>query len=496
MDNVGHNLLILVLPAVLACQSGCNLFMHDKSKSEAAKTAKQAFDDFSKSSPQRYDALVKNLQRIAAEEDALASELAANTDIARVTLGPTATFKSLVAEITATEEQLKSFQETPHKALVDKLDIDEAHKKSIADGAAAVAAAQERVSAAKKDVTRWNATEAVLLKAIESLPEFREKAKERPLGDALGDTVESLSDKDFTFSDADGTQVKKKVKEFVKELGNDAAKDIAKGELKGFPKAPGADLVIMNLALELAKIQQKRAKHAQQRAETLAVASHDAWVAAELSRQLLNDKLEQLKKAGREYSEKDTNGESLMDATPLQAIVLERAQLKRTAAEGEAQLENDLSNAAKTHDTERQRIAGLSSGQQKLDAQTAFEKRIAADAASHAKLEAAVDQTLKESAEGALTNIGLILDCLRQTSVARAMADRTIKTFELRMARAEHESSIAESALNDEEWRAVISSGINGLDRYYENGVRSEDVANYIRLGQAVATGVIAGKVD
>jgi hypothetical protein len=76
------------------------------------------------------------------------------------------------------------------------------------------------------------------------------------------------------------------------------------------------------------------------------------------------------------------------------------------------------------------------------------------------------------------------------------MAVRTTKMFDLQMARVAHENSIADSALNDEEWRAVMSSGIDGLNQYFQNGVRPEDVANFIQLGQVIAQGIIAGKMN
>src|SRR4051812_4638020 len=64
-------LVDVVLVGLSLCQSGCGLYMYDKGKSDAVKSAKTAFGDFTKKSPDRYDAMIKNLQRVAAEEDAL-----------------------------------------------------------------------------------------------------------------------------------------------------------------------------------------------------------------------------------------------------------------------------------------------------------------------------------------------------------------------------------------------------------------------------------------
>lgn len=439
------SLMGICVVGLLLSQSGCNLYMHDKGRSESAKSAKTAFEDFAKKSPDRYDVMVKNLQRIAVEEDALISDLAVHADETRVTLTPTMPFSDLLADIqklTGDPDsqppkpgEIVTFQREQYKAIKEVLDVTQAHKDSIADTTVAVKAAQDRVNAAKDDLTRWNKVQAVLLTAIESLPDFRKATDGKPLGDTLGAAAATIGEKELKYTDADGAEKTEKLKKILIDLGKGAAAGVEKEGLKDFIKAPGADLVILNLALELTKIHQRRAKLVVERDQALVVSAHDGYMAAEISRQLLAESFNQLVLLDSKHSTKDGSGKSTRDTTPLKIIAASRAVIAR---------------------------AGAGAGE----------------------------------VDDARANVASLLSSLRQAAVARAMAIRTIRTFEVNVARVAHGHSIADSALNNEEWRAVIASGIEGLDQYYESGVRPEDVANYISLGQAIAAGVIAAKVD
>lgn len=59
----------------------------------------------------------------------------------------------------------------------------------------------------------------------------------------------------------------------------------------------------------------------------------------------------------------------------------------------------------------------------------------------------------------------------------------------------EHEYLIKLSAANAAEHEALIERGLQGIETYHNGGLTSEDVANFIRAAQAIATAVIAGGV-
>jgi hypothetical protein len=85
---------------------------------------------------------------------------------------------------------------------------------------------------------------------------------------------------------------------------------------------------------------------------------------------------------------------------------------------------------------------------------------------------------------------------LRKLTVADSMSLRAQLALQRDAARLDHEESLLDAQVNDREWKAVLRAGVGVLNQYEQGGFTREDAANLIRIAQAIALGVIAGKVD
>jgi hypothetical protein len=88
-----------------------------------------------------------------------------------------------------------------------------------------------------------------------------------------------------------------------------------------------------------------------------------------------------------------------------------------------------------------------------------------------------------------------ILMFVREEAIAESILSRVRTLAPLAIARLNHENSILISNINDQEYQALIQSGVAGLVAYHDGGLTAQDVANVINFAQAVGVGVIAGRV-
>jgi len=84
------------------------------------------------------------------------------------------------------------------------------------------------------------------------------------------------------------------------------------------------------------------------------------------------------------------------------------------------------------------------------------------------------------------------LNPLRYTVSAESLIAYQEALLDVRLARIEHQASIARSEIGDQAWQALIASGLDGLVAYHAGGVTKEDIANIIRLAQSIALYLIA----
>ncbi|BBK43494.1 hypothetical protein STVA_35140 [Allostella vacuolata] len=176
---------------------------------------------------------------------------------------------------------------------------------------------------------------------------------------------------------------------------------------------------------------------------------------------------------GRELAEleRERAEKRLIAVAARQQIFQDFVLADRTATEMLAQAEAHLRNSG-LRDGQTTAVAVL-----KEKRATGTPKRLADDAG------ALVDRQ---------NAISLLLFAPRMVVGADWLVVRQSGLTGLRLARARHQESIAQSQVGDRAWQAVIASGLDGLAAYHQGGVTDEDIANLIRLAQGIALFIIA----
>jgi len=421
---------------------GCSFIpshIHNEAKATTARQARDAMAEYSKNAPKMYSSMLINVDRFRTEETYLLADLATNASDSLVTKAPSMIWSGLSERLEKKTTELNglkvSLGETAAAALGEQTAI-LANAKSLAER---LAAARAALKAAKDDVTSWNATIALIRDAIGQLPA---SSGSRSGSAALSDVqsaIKAAANRQIEFVDADGTTVKTSVSEIVQkrvpallESLNGSGGDGA--VVKALPDAPGLQVVLATLGLELAQVEQRRAQVRLERiAQTIEVLD-DAQVQLAVADKLLDP------------------AKTWADA------------LARTSPRSNAFVE-----------ISRARMQALA----KIPPSTAEPMR--------ADFQPMLD---------AINAASLSLVNLRDVVVGESILARVSSTTPVALARIEHTRSIVESSINDRQYQAVINSGLAGLVAYHEGGLTSEDIANVIRFVQAVAVGVLAGRVD
>jgi gas vesicle protein len=399
--------------------------------------------EYAQNSPKMYSTMLANVERFRAEEEYLLTELTTNFSDSLVTKAPSMTWGALQVRVSGDPKSLEAQLGTLKTSLGQNAESiyadDKNARQDLKTLAERVAAARSAVAAAKDQITSWNASIALLRDAIQRLPAAVKSSSATRGAADLKTAIESAASRQIEYVDADGKTVKDTVSDVVRKRVPDLLDRLKEpGEdkktlLSLLPDAPGLGLVLANLGLELAQAEQRRA---QLRLE---------WCAAVA--EVLDDALVQIRVA-----------ETLVESS-----------------------KKWLSDA-------------------RLDAQSnAFEGVLRARMQARAMLSQVKGEPRKADFQPVLSAINAAsgeLVNLRDIILAESITARVSSTTHVALARLEHIRSITESSINDSQYQALIRSGLAGLVRYHEGGLTSEDVANVIRLVQAIAVGVLTGKVD
>jgi hypothetical protein len=436
-----------VLIAVVLC--GCSLLpshIHREEDAVAAKKAQAELTAFADHSGSMYQTMLTNLERFRTEQDRVIGDLAATRERALVNALASFTFK---CPARAAGER----EEAPCESLEKRAtDIEEKAKKldaeltlrvkayfkekaedltALNEARGAIAAAKKAVARAKDDADRWSQTVALLKKGISEVPlssgtqasdDSDQKSK------VLAGRLKELGEKEVQFTDVNGKLVTKKIKDVLSDqFETDGEKSLA----KVIPHAPGIELTILRLGLDLAEINKKAAEARLAQLVPRMELYEDFYSAIRLVRKLAEDL-----KFGVVAKE---------DQIPIQRYLLREAA------------------------TARAQYAVLSKeAPEKQDARALY--------------------TTVGTIAGRLVSI-------RRLTVADALLVRSETMLDVAEARLAHEESILASRFNDEMWQAVLRSGIDGLVAYHQGGFTREDAANIIRIAQAVALAFIAGGI-
>ncbi len=432
---------------------GCSFLpshIHDSDR--AARTAKLAslVDEYGEKAPGIYDTLLKSSRTVASEQDKVLAGLTANRSEAVTDELPFKTGKSLA---TVSHNVCSSLDRTRSNltAAVNSYLSEKASAEQNANTAQeAIKAAQQKVTAAQEDVTNWNATIAVLETGVAQLPspgQTKPDTKRSGLRN-LEKAVQAAGDKQVQYVDANGKTETRQINEILKDQIDVTGSD---KPLLNIPNAPGATLNILTLGVQLANLQKQAAE-------------------AKLSQLARRLQLYERVEAENElaYALLSDTGDPCQGQLPSLIVPADRSfiiQITLLADEGHA-AEQAAAEAAKSTaaDNEQQRE----------------ERLIPKLQHSNGRVLALTSDLVK----------------LRKLAIAQAVATRTSVDLTVNGPRLAHEESILDSQVNDVAWRTVIRSGVVVLDQYEQGGFTSQDAADIIAIAQAIAVGVIAGRIN
>jgi hypothetical protein len=309
-----------------------------------------------------------------------------------------------------------------------------------------VNAAQKAVDDDKQTITDWNKSTALFQTLIVSFPSD-EKAVSSQISAVHGGTpslspAQSVLEQKVTYVDADGITGSSTVGDILKSAGTQAflSEFSSTTSTVGNPSAlqqifgqpPGTQLIVANLGLELAEIEQKRA-----------------------------------------------TSELAQFTATLQYLVSAEAELQTAS-----KLFADGHEPFEILQTEYPTLSVYSA----LDCQLS-------DNSSKVCVPSGTPPPAPLTKLGKIDGLYSTIVPIREEVVGEVILTRVTTSATLNLARIDHLNSITESQFNDQAYEALIQSGLGGEESYEKGGLTAEDIANIIRFAQAVTVGVIAGQI-
>ena len=437
---------LVVVLEIAAC-SYLPSHIHDSDR--AARTSKLAglVDDYGSKSPAMYDTLLKSSRTIASEQDKLIAGLGGNRGEAMNQLLPFKNGAQLGAELSIvckalgdTQDQLKRDVDS---YLKEKAGVNAESKSATA----AISAAQAKLAEAQKNVTAWNATVAVLEKGVAESPSIEKKSSKdnKQAGlDSLKENITAVADTDVTYVDATtGKGETRRIRDVLSDQINVKADGTP---LISIPDAPGATLAILTLGVDLARIQRQAAQLRMTQLSTRLQLYERVEAETLLAKALLST-----------IGELNSPGVDACTSHPTTLIVLPTTSVTSKA--------------------------------QQLQIQVRAQEQSALKNAKNSVVE-----PMTKLNYDSLSLAGRLAD-LRYLAIAESIATRTSMDLAISEARLSHEESILVSQVNDIAWRTVIRSGVVVLNQYEQGGFTAQDAADIVSIAQAVAVGVIAGRI-
>jgi hypothetical protein len=470
--------------AGLGLLSGCGFLpshVHNEGKAKIATAAQARMQQYSKNAPAMYTAMSANVDKFKIEEDYLLGELARNFHTALITKLPTLTWKAVAERADDGGKRVTKFHQRAGKEGQDlRKRIDLAQARS-ATAESQVAKAKTEVKAAREDISAWNAYIALLQQGFKNLPD-NVKALDAGNGVAtlkgLGEAAKAIGDKEIVFTDADGKEVRKKVSKIVMEQAQKIGADITGKNEKGqplFPKAPGISLRIMNHALELAELELRKAETDLEQANERLELFQDALSETLVARQLFAD----VKKEA---------GARNPTEVPVQSIAL----VWRNAG---ITLDSFTSKKAPVDAPQAPQAPQPAQDQTPLPLRPLPLRPLPLESPQPGQNEVS-PENLASALWGHENSVAEFAYILRRLAIAESILARNESLFSVKVARLEHQHSIAQSALADATYRSLIQAQLDGLVSYHQGGFTKEDAANIVRLAQSIALFAIANNTQ
>jgi hypothetical protein len=248
--------------------------------------------EYAKNAPNMYAAMLANLDKFKIEEEYLLTELAVNFHAALVTKLPTMKWKEFLERIKADKSAVRNFKTQIQMETEAYLKNRGEAETKLKTAEEAVAAAKKAVQSAKEKVTAWNAYVALLQQGFGNLPDNIADLKKDAGLKTLSKAGDEVGKQEITYRDADGKTIKNTIGAILKDRLPSITLKIEKDSERGvklLPDAPGIALVVMNLGLGLAQIEQQKAETRLSQLNARAVLFEDALAAMLLAEKLLDE---------------------------------------------------------------------------------------------------------------------------------------------------------------------------------------------------------------
>jgi len=300
--------------------AGCSFLpshLHNASNANTAVKAESEMAEYAKNAPNMYAAMLANLDKFKVEEEYLLTELSVNFHTALVTTLPTMKWKGFLDRTKANKNEVEKFKTQIQMETEAYLKNRGEAETKLKTAEEAVTAAKKAVQSAKEKVAAWNAYVALLQQGFGNLPDNIADLKKDAGLKTLSKAVDEVGKQEITYTDADGKTVKNTIGTILKDRLPSITLSIERDSKKAvelLPDTPGIALVIMNLGLGLAQIEQQRAETRLSQLNARAVLFEDALAAMRLAETLFAE-AENKAKAFATTHAFDTIAESWQQAT-------------------------------------------------------------------------------------------------------------------------------------------------------------------------------------
>lgn len=229
--------------------------LHNPSREAQATKAQELMAEYSKHAPSMYSAMLANLETFKVEEDWLINELATNHKKALVNLAPTLSWKIFNEKIDEQEKLIEKFDEEMSKQVSTFLEEKTLNGKEVKNEKAAIAVLKKAMKTAQNNVDNLNQLVAMLRESFTQLPDIATDLQlEGSQQEALTEIAKGIGEKEVRYVNWKGEEKTAEIKKIAENF-----KGLTKARPSSdLPSAPGINLIILNLGLELAETEMKK----------------------------------------------------------------------------------------------------------------------------------------------------------------------------------------------------------------------------------------------
>jgi hypothetical protein len=284
-----------ILAASVFLLAGCSIIpshIHNETDAKTALQAQADMADYAKNAPAMYLAMTTNVEKFKVEEEYLLSELARNYKSALITTLPTMTWEHFLSRLTNDLQQITNFETEFSQVASNYVVSQHLANADLNTAEGEIKTVQTAATEAEQDVASWNSYVALLQQGFRNLPTDVGSLKTSTSLSSIQNAAASLGTNRIIYSDANGKPVTNTVSEIVvsqaERIGSGiiAMTGTNASKIK-FPNAPGITLQILNLALDLAQLQQKKAQARLNQLDVRATMFEDALAQMLLAHELL-----------------------------------------------------------------------------------------------------------------------------------------------------------------------------------------------------------------